>query len=123
MSASWEALVPYLANAGVAGIWIFGYLRGWVVTSREVEQVGTERDQWHDLYLKECEAHDRTREALRLASSRGDATVDALQLMTGVINAVRMQAGHESIQETPQPHRKRNPGGEEGHREISRDRG
>lgn len=118
MSTSWEALLPYLSNVGVAGIWLFSYLRGWIITEREADHTEAERDQWHDLYLKECEAHERTREALRLASSRGDATVDALQLMTGVINAVRVQAGHEDLREAPRSRRERDQSSDGGNREV-----
>jgi hypothetical protein len=87
--------LPALGGGGVAGVWIIAWLKRWIVSPREVEQAETERDEWKDLYMREREAHERTRDALRLASERGESTAEALQLVAGVMNAVRMQAGHE----------------------------
>jgi hypothetical protein len=85
-------------------MWIASYLFGWTVTGKEAEHITDERDQWRNLYLKECEAHERTREALRLASERGESTTEALQLVAGVMNAVRAQAGASETPEAPRAH-------------------
>jgi hypothetical protein len=120
VSAPWETLLPYFGNAGFAGLWLASHLFGWIVTSKEADRIESERDQWKDLYLKECEAHERTRDALRLASSRGDATVDALQLVAGAINAVRAQADREMVPEATSLHGERDSTGETGRRKINR---
>jgi len=87
-----EAYIPILTNGGVAGIWIVCWLKGLIVSPRE-------RDDWKDLYNQEREAHERTREALRLASERGESTTEALHLVAGVMNAVRTQGSQNVLPE------------------------
>lgn len=95
------AYIPVLTGSGVAGIWVACWLKGWIVSSREVERADESAAEWKSLYLQERDAHERTREALRLASERGESTAEALQLVAGVMNAVRVQAGHEDLPEAP----------------------
>lgn len=94
-----ESYLPILGGGGVAGVWVVAWLKRWIVSPREVEQAESERDEWKQLYMQEREAHERTRDALRLSSERGESTAEALQLVAGVMNALRLQAGHEDLPE------------------------
>ena len=98
---SWSDLVSYvpvLLNGGVAGVWIVCWLKGWIVSPREVEHSDKAAAEWKALYLTECEAHARTREAYQTAGVRAQAAVDASQLLAGALAAVQ---GPREVQPPP----------------------
>lgn len=114
---SWSdftSYVPFLTDGGVAGVWIVCWLKGWIVSSHELNRTTEECNEWRSLCMKEREAHERTREALHLANQRGESTTEALQLVAGVMNAVRTQAGHEALPEAS--HTQHDGGNREGAR-------
>jgi hypothetical protein len=91
-SFSWSDLlsyVPILLNGGVAGIWIVCWLKGWVASPREITAAERSAAEWKALYLAECEAHSRTREAYQTAGQRAQAAVDMSQLVAGALTAVQ----------------------------------
>jgi hypothetical protein len=93
----WGDLISYIptliTGAGVAGLWVLAFLRKWVVSGASHEETCQERDQWRDLYLKEQEAHSRTRESLLAANQRGDAAVESGRMVVSIMEAIRTQAG------------------------------
>lgn len=104
---SWGDILPILSNAGVAGAWVLCWLKGWVVSDRELKRADTERDAWKKLYFEEHEAHEKTREAYRIANERSESSTEAVQLVAGVMTAMRAQADHEAL---PEAHSARGSG-------------
>ena len=96
---SWGDILPILSNAGVAGAWVLCWLKGWVVSDRELKRADAERNEWKELYFTEREAHEKTREALHVANERGESTTEAIQLVANVMTAVRAQADHNALPE------------------------
>lgn len=122
---SWSDLASYLTilgNAGVAGVWVFAWLKRWIVSHHELERADSERDQWHHLYMEEREAHERTRDALRIASERGEASAEALQFVANVMNTLRAQGIRDEISEAHDAQRGAKRGAGEGqgaHQQIA----
>lgn len=100
--------VPLMLNAGAIGLWLLAFMRRWIVLPHEVEAIEGERDGWKDLYLKECEAHERTRMAMQQAGQRADAAVEASRIVAGAIVAV------QAAREAPAPAQPKPAGGGTG---------
>jgi hypothetical protein len=115
---SWSDILPILSNAGVAGAWVLCWLKGWVVSDRELKRADAERDEWKKLYTTEREAHEKTREALHVASERGESTTEALQLVASVMTAVRAQADHNALPEAQSARGSGAKAGSRGNRQI-----
>lgn len=95
-AVDWGSLISYvptiITGAGAAGLWVLAYLRGWQVSGPSHRETCEERDQWRDLYLKEHDAHQHTREALLAASQRGDAAVESGRMVVSIMEAIKAQA-------------------------------
>jgi hypothetical protein len=73
--ATWNDLISYIPtivmNSGMSGLWIFAYLRDWIVSAKtyqskcmEVDALTADRDKWEKRYFDEVAAHKRTHAAL-----------------------------------------------------------
>lgn len=113
-AVDWNSLISYIptlvTGAGMAGLWVLANLRGWQVsagshaeTCQERDRALADRDSWRDLYLKEHEAHQHTREALSAASQRGDAGVESARMVVSLMEALRAQTAAVPDEVHPAP--------------------
>lgn len=56
-------LIGVLLNAGLAGLVLLLFLRGWITPKPGVDQMAREADRWRKLYETERAAHNLTRKA------------------------------------------------------------
>ncbi|KAB8186850.1 hypothetical protein FH608_046005 [Nonomuraea phyllanthi] len=56
-------VIGLILNAGLAGITLFLFLKGWVVPKPSGDRLVRELEQWRKLYETERAAHDLTRKA------------------------------------------------------------
>lgn len=92
MSSVWsDFLTPAydVVTSGLGGIAILAFWQRWIVPGAAYNDIKTERDEWKQLYEKEREAHQATREAFTAASQRSDAGFEAAKVTTALIDALR----------------------------------
>lgn len=56
-------LISYLLNAGLAGVLLVLFLKGWVTPKPGTDRMVKEAEQWRMLYETERQAHELTRKA------------------------------------------------------------
>lgn len=56
-------IIGILLNAGLAGLAVALFLKGWVAPKPSVDRLTKEIEQWRKLYQTERAAHDLTRKA------------------------------------------------------------
>lgn len=56
-------VIGLLLNAGLAGIMLVLFLRGWIVPKPSADRLAKESDQWRKFYEQERAAHETTRRA------------------------------------------------------------
>jgi len=81
--------VNVIIGTGFAGFVAVAFALDWIVSRGKHREVKDERDEWKALYLKEQESHQKTRDALTLASQRAEAGVEAAQVTKLLVDALR----------------------------------
>lgn len=78
-------ILGIIANAGLAGLLLLLFLRGWIAPKPTVDRMARDGDRWRRLYESERAAHDLTRkaheektEAAALANAEGAQIAAAL---------------------------------------------
>lgn len=94
--ANYGALIM---NAGAVGLWLFAFLRRWIVLPSEVASAEKERDEWKRMFREERQAHDRTRDGLQAALQRTESGVEASRMIATAIAAVQGRDVPPSLQE------------------------
>ena len=69
-------VIGVLLNAGLAGLLLFLFVKGWISSKPHVDRLAKEAEAWRKLYETERAAHDLTRQA------HADETKAALQAAT-----------------------------------------
>ncbi len=78
-------VISYLLNAGLGGLYLFLFLKGYLYGKPSMDKAGRDADQWRKLYESERTAHELTRkghaEEIRAtlhAATEGSQTAMAL---------------------------------------------
>jgi hypothetical protein len=56
-------MFSWLLNAGLAGVVVVLFIRGWIVAKPGAERLEKEAERWRNLYKEEAAAHEATRRA------------------------------------------------------------
>lgn len=83
-------ILGLLANAGLAGLVLLLFLRGWIVAKPAVDRMTRDADRWRRLYETERTAHETTRKA-HAEETRAYlvASAEGAQVAAAVLTAIK----------------------------------
>lgn len=82
-------LITTLVGAGPFGVLAALFIWGLVIPKKSYDDVAADRDYWREAWKQECDAHQKTREALKVSDQRGDVAVEAASTTARVLDSLQ----------------------------------
>jgi hypothetical protein len=100
-SPSSDQLVSTLITWGPGGVVLALIIFGVLDTKRPREMAEADRDSWKEAFVKEQDAHQKTREALARAEERSEAATEAASTTAALLE----ELGHRRTKQQRGPQR------------------